>query len=244
MVAGAFNHRDGAAVANAKAFSGPAGGKQPPRRRSIEHGVAENDVFLGREAASLGRPNHDFSAAHALPNVIIRFAFQDHPYARRQKRAETLAGAAGEAKLRGRPFQSPIAAPFGHHSGGARPDGAVDVRDGILADHRGALHQRHANVFRHLERQRVHLASPARAGRRLWRRARLRRQAVSRRAIHTRSNGWGDERPQIQPSAPPRHAVRIGTEQVGPSHELVERSEPQPREDLPYLGGDELKVSD
>ena len=123
VVADAFDHRDGAAVADRESFAGAPGGEQPPCGRSVERGVPEDDVFSRSEAASVGWPDDDIPSPHPLSDVVVRFTFQNQPDPVGQKRAETLPGAPRKAEFRRGAFQAPVAAPLGHHSRGPRAEG-------------------------------------------------------------------------------------------------------------------------
>ena len=145
-----------------------------------------------------------------------------------QKRAETLPGATRKAEFRRGAFQAPVARRLtGHHSCGPRPEGAVDIADGILADDGSTLEKRHPNIFRHLERQRIHF-SGARWNRRLG--------AGGLRPTLDGAFRPHQEWAEIQPSLPTRHAVGNGRKQVCPADQLIERRKAQLRQNLAHLG--------
>jgi hypothetical protein len=96
MIAGAFDHRDGARVAHGEALAGDAAEIGLAGDRAVEHGVADDDV-LGRLALHMARLAHDHAAARqALADIVVGVAGQFERDAVREEGAEALPGGAGE----------------------------------------------------------------------------------------------------------------------------------------------------
>ena len=58
MVAGAFDDGDGAGIAHGKSLAGDAAEITLAGNRAVEHGVADDDAFLGHDLAFVRRADH------------------------------------------------------------------------------------------------------------------------------------------------------------------------------------------
>src|SRR5690348_4803156 len=96
MVAGAFDHRDGAGIAHRKALASDAAEITFALDRAVEHGVADDDRFLRLEAAVGRRPDDEAAARKALADIVVGVAFELEGHAAREPGAEALAGRAGQ----------------------------------------------------------------------------------------------------------------------------------------------------
>ena len=76
MVADAFDHRAGAAIANGKAFGRSAAIKRLASSRAIETHVAHDDVILGDKTGILGGIDHQPTTGESLADVIVGVSLQ------------------------------------------------------------------------------------------------------------------------------------------------------------------------
>src|SRR5438552_686773 len=130
MVADRFNDRGDAAVAHAKTFAGHAANISLATRRAVERNIANNDILLGNKGGLFRWIDDDFAAGKAFADVIIGVALQEEGHAFRHKRAETLAGTAGEMNLDGILGQALGAPAAGYFRANDSADHAVDIADG------------------------------------------------------------------------------------------------------------------
>src|SRR5205823_12172032 len=92
VVAGAFDHRDGARVAHREALAGDAAEIALALDGAVEHGVSDDDRFLGLEAAIGRRPNDNAAAREALADIVVGVTLELEGHAAREPGAEALAG--------------------------------------------------------------------------------------------------------------------------------------------------------
>ena len=129
MVAGAFDHGDGAGIAHGEAFAGHAAEIAFAFGRAVQHGVADDDRFFRHDAAVRRRPDDDAPARQALADIVVGVAVELEGDAAREPGAEALAGGAGEAHVDGAVGQAGMAVTLGHFAGQHAADGAVDIAD-------------------------------------------------------------------------------------------------------------------
>ena len=136
VVAGALDHRRRAAVPHREALTGAARREETPAGRAVEHGVADDDVLVRREAGALRRLDDDLAARHALAHVVVRLAFEHQPEAAGAERSEALAGAPFEAQLADVAFERrrPVLRRDG--AGDSCPHGAVFVPHRVVEGER------------------------------------------------------------------------------------------------------------
>ena len=101
MVAGAFDHGDGAGIAHREALAGDAAEVAFALDRAVEHGGADYDRALRHDGGVGGGAHDDAPAGESLADVVVGVAFELEGYAAREPGAETLPGGAGELHLDG-----------------------------------------------------------------------------------------------------------------------------------------------
>ena len=90
MIAHTLNNSNSPRITDCKTFTGNAVKITFTADRTVKHRVADDNIFSRINRAIFGRINGDTTAAHALPYIIIAFAFKFYTNALRQKRTETL----------------------------------------------------------------------------------------------------------------------------------------------------------
>src|SRR5215472_14881633 len=100
MIAHTLGYRQGAAVADGKAFPGNAGNEQLTGGRAVQCGVSHQDVATQRRR--LARGDGDDAPAEALADIVIALAVQAKGDSRSQERAEALSGYALKLEAGGR----------------------------------------------------------------------------------------------------------------------------------------------
>ncbi len=139
VVADALDDRARARVAHGEALAGEAAEERPAGGGAVEHRVADHDVLLGHEGGLVGRAHGEHAAGQALARVVVGVADQRQLDARRQPRAERLAGGAAQReadRLRRQPL-GPV--DLGDRAREQPADRAVDVADRELARDRLAV---------------------------------------------------------------------------------------------------------
>ena len=96
MVADAFHDRARAGVAHAEALPSGAAQEDLAAGGAVPDDIARDDIALGDQARRDRRPDRDAPAGQAFPDVVVRLAEQPQADARREERAEGLAGLARE----------------------------------------------------------------------------------------------------------------------------------------------------
>ena len=228
MVADALDDGEGAGVAHREPLPGQAPEERPPRRRPIEHGVADDDVVLGHERRPLRRPHRQHPAGEPLPGVVVGLAPQREVDPLGQPGAEALAARTAE-RHGDRPLGQPDLAERRCHRRRQQPaDGAVPVQ--------------------HRERQRDRL--PPLQRRRGGGDELVVEGAVEdgRRVLHLAAHHGGvggrrlQHRREVDASRLPVVDGGVELQQVGPADEVVEAADPQPGHDLPGLVGHQEEV--
>src|SRR4051812_46348497 len=138
MVAGAFDHGDGAGIAHGKTLAGDATEIAFALDRAVEHGVADDDRLLGDDARVGGGAHDDPSARQALADIVVGIALELEGHAVCEPRAEALAGGAGELHVDGAVGQPFVAVTLGDLAREHRARGAVGVLDRGLDPYRRA----------------------------------------------------------------------------------------------------------
>ena len=93
VITDAFDHGDGAGVADSEALTGRPRAEERSPRRAVESRVAEQ----ARIAGIVGRRrHHDATAAHRLADVVVRLADELEPESSGEKGTEALTGDALE----------------------------------------------------------------------------------------------------------------------------------------------------
>ena len=129
MVTDAFDNRDRTGVADTEPLAHPATQEQLTRRRSIEDGVAGDDVLLGNERRGLMWTDDDSPAGQPFADVVVGVAVQPQRDPRWKERAEGLARGAGEHDLDGVVGQALAAERASHLRAEHGAHGPVDVAD-------------------------------------------------------------------------------------------------------------------
>ncbi len=142
MVAGAFDHGDGAGIAHGETLARDAAEIAFALGRAVQHGVADDDRFLRHDAGIGRRPDDDAPARQALADIVVGVAVEFEGDAAREPGAEALPGGAGEAHVDGAVGQAGMAVALGHLAGQHAADGAVDIADDGLQPHRRAAIER------------------------------------------------------------------------------------------------------
>ncbi len=146
MVAGAFDHRNGAGIAHRETLAGNAAEVAFAFDRAVEHGVADNDRFLRHDAGVGGRPHDDPPAGETLADIVVGVAFELEGHAAREPGTETLAGRAGELHMDGAVRQPGMAIALRDLAREHRAGGAVGVPNGGDDAHAGAAVERRARL--------------------------------------------------------------------------------------------------
>src|SRR2546423_3757243 len=75
---GPLDHRDRAGVAHREPVSRAAGREQLAARGAVQHGVAQQDLLIGktRVHALPERPDHELAARESLSDIIICLALE------------------------------------------------------------------------------------------------------------------------------------------------------------------------
>ena len=94
MLADAFNHCQGAAVAHCEAFTRLSGNVKLARSRTVKHGIAHEHVAAFGSLGSGAYGNG--STAQAFAHVVVGFACQAEVGARDQESPKTLSGRTNE----------------------------------------------------------------------------------------------------------------------------------------------------
>ena len=76
MIAGAFDHGDGAGIAHGEALAGDAAEIAFAGDRAVHHGVADDDGFFRHDAGIRRRLHDDAAARQALADIVVAFAFE------------------------------------------------------------------------------------------------------------------------------------------------------------------------
>ena len=92
MVTHAFDDGICTAVAHAEAFARHAADVGLATGGAVKRHIADDDVVLGRESRAGRREHHDLAARKTLADVVVRIALERQAHARRDERAEALAG--------------------------------------------------------------------------------------------------------------------------------------------------------
>ena len=142
MVAGAFDHRDGAGIAHGEAFAGDAAEIAFALDRAVQHGVADDDRLLRHDARVRRRAHHDAAAGKALADIVVGVAVELEGDAAGEERAEALAGRAGELRHDGVVRQAVVAVALGDFARQHGAGGAVGVPDRQRHAHRRAVFER------------------------------------------------------------------------------------------------------
>ena len=148
----------------------------------------------------------------------------------RHEGAEALARRAPQVDVDGAVGQAPAAAAPGHLGAEHRADGAIDVADGALDVHRLAPGQRRR---RRLDER--HVEGPLEA-------VVLRHRVVQRLAVAVL--GRGEDRRQVEAVGLPVVDGGAGVEHLDVADRLLQRAEPERRQQLAHLLGDELEEVD
>src|SRR5690606_29958556 len=90
MVAYAFHHADGAAVANSETLARQPASKHLAAGGAIQAGIANDNVLLRHERGILRREYHNAPTADAFAHVVVRVTLQRHGDSLLQERAEAL----------------------------------------------------------------------------------------------------------------------------------------------------------
>jgi len=96
VVAAALHHGSGARAPHREALAGHAAEEGLARGGAVEHGVADDDVLLGRDGALARRVDDEAPAGESLADVIVGVSFQLERHSFRQECAEALPGTASE----------------------------------------------------------------------------------------------------------------------------------------------------
>src|SRR5260370_5686882 len=89
-------HCQRTAIAYGEALTSTARGEELAPGRSIEHGIAENDVLVCNETSINGWRNNNLAPCHALAHVIIGLTVEDQVHAGQAKRTKALSRRAVE----------------------------------------------------------------------------------------------------------------------------------------------------
>src|SRR5258706_7899008 len=125
VLANAFDHGEGAAVANGEAFAGAACDEKLAGGCAIQNRVASEDVATARGAEAGG--DGDGAAAEAFADVVVGFAveFEIDPGA--EERAEALASTAVKFFVDGGAGGAASSAVAGHFAAESGADAAVGI---------------------------------------------------------------------------------------------------------------------
>ena len=141
MVAGAFDHGDGAGIAHGKALAGDAAEIAFARDGAVQHRIADDDRLLRHDGRVRRRADDDAAARQALADIVVALADEVERHAMREPGAEALAGRALEADPDGVLGQAGMAITLGdlarqHGAGGAVqvPDRQVELDRLLLLD--------------------------------------------------------------------------------------------------------------
>ena len=94
MISDALDNGRSSRISDAQALAAPSVREECAARRAIHDGIAENDAVV-RRVFSLGHGlDHDLAAAHSFSDIVVGFAREDQPHARREESAEALSGTA------------------------------------------------------------------------------------------------------------------------------------------------------
>ena len=136
MVAGAFDHRDRARVADREALAGDTTEIALAADRAIEHRIAHDDRVFRHDLRGLpGRVDHELAARQALADIIIGLAFELERHAMGDPGAEALARRALQLdvdRVVGKPGMAVL---LRDHARQHRAGGAVDALDRALDAH-------------------------------------------------------------------------------------------------------------
>src|SRR5690242_12457499 len=129
MIAGALDHGDCPRVAHGKALTRHAPEIALPADGPVEHGVADDNALLRRDAGAGIRAHDQLAPGEALADVVVGLTDEVEADAVRQPGAETLPGRA----LEGKPYailgQAGMAVAFGDLAREHRPGGAIAIAD-------------------------------------------------------------------------------------------------------------------
>ena len=143
VVAGAFDHRDGAGIAHREALARDAAEIAFALDRAVQHGVADDDGFLGDELPRLARRiDDDAPAREALADVVVGLAFELERHALGEPGAEALPGRALEPHVDGVVGQPGMAVAPGDLARQHGAGGAVGALDREVEPHRRAAIER------------------------------------------------------------------------------------------------------
>ena len=228
MVARAFHHRGGAGVAHREALAGHAVEERLTSQRTVQHGVADDDV-VGRLTAELVRRTHDHAAARqALAHVVVAVAHQVQRDAMRQERAERLAGRALHLHVDRVIGQTLVAITLGDFSREHRADRAVDVAHRLDERNTLAFLQRSLGLLDELVIQCtiqtvvLHIDLVARLAFLLGRLV--------------------EDAREVQAAGLPVFDTGLCVQQVGAADQFVERADAQLRHDFAHFLGHEEEV--
>src|SRR5690606_28154406 len=105
--------------------------------------VADDGALVPGVARLGRRADDDLAAGHALADVVVALAVEQHAHARREERAEALPGAALEAQRQRAVGQPGLAVARADLARQRRANGPVDVGERVgQLDRRAALDRR------------------------------------------------------------------------------------------------------
>ena len=90
VIADSFHDRDRTAVTHGEALSSNSSEVRLPRRRAIEHGVANENRLVRNELRGTRMPDDKASSRKSLADVVVRLALQLERQTTRGERAEAL----------------------------------------------------------------------------------------------------------------------------------------------------------
>ena len=129
MIADAFDDGGNAGIAHGEAFTGDATEITFAGNGAVQHGVADNDIVFGDEAALGLRIDDDAAARKTFADIVVGVAGKLQGNAARQPAAEALAGGSLHENMDGVVIKARMAIAVGNLTRQHGADGAVDVAD-------------------------------------------------------------------------------------------------------------------
>src|SRR5262249_30243505 len=127
VLAYAFHHRQGSAVAHGKALTGRACNVQFPGSGAIENGVAGENVTPQRSVGS--GVDRDNAAAQAFADVVVGFAREMEVHSGGEERAEARSGRALKREIDRSDVERGMTKPAHDLAAQLRTDAAIGVDD-------------------------------------------------------------------------------------------------------------------
>ena len=219
MLPCAFDHCGRAGVTHGETLAGSPGDEQHPAGRAVQHRIPDEVRVAG---VVRGCAHGDQPSAHALANVVVRFTGEVQLDAVREERAEGLPGLALQPHDRA-PGGLALAELVTDRAAQARTDRPVGVGDLVLQLDRGPMSDRAERVgHQPVSESRLRLHD---------------RQRATEAALAAE----GTEQPREIHGVRSRERVPL-TQQIAAADRLVQRPQPERREDPPHLFGHEHQV--